>query len=400
MQSKSKNKIVVLAFQLCVIANSVFGSDAQLYKLSKAVMLAFFVVMIGAILFRGYKLRAGKQLALPFAFAIYILASVMWSYNQDVATTWLVTVLQLVVLLIFSYLAMMDGAEVKDYLDALYISGWGLAAFALVRYGGLENYLKIMEDGMRMGGEIANENNFGLTFSSAAISAAYYLIIRKRKIDIVSIAVFAFFTLSSGSKKATLLIIAGIFAIAFVRFGIKKIYKTVLLGAVVLVAAWFVLQLPIFETVYSRLESFFSGELDVSDTARKNMITVGLNLFWDRPILGYGLYNYSEFYPTGQYSHNNFVELLVCGGVVGFVLYYIMYATALGTMFSCKAKGEKLSEQHLMLLVWLVIDLIFGYGMVQIYEKTSFILLGVAMGVTDRDHIRLAQNRVLRGERK
>ena len=390
MQSKPKNRIVVLAFQLCVIADSVFGSDAALYRVSKMVMLLFFVVMAFLVLLRNFKLRVGRQICLPVAFALYMLTSVLWSYNRTVATYQLITELQLMLLLLFVYLVMLNGAEVKDYLDALYVAGWGMAIFALVRYGGLTNYLEVMGDGDRMGGEIANENSFGLVFSNAALAAAYYLVIRKRKIDIFSIAVFAFFALSSGSKKAALLIVVGIFAIALVHYGFKQLYKTILAGAVVLVFAWYVLQLPLFETVYMRLESFLSGELDKSDAGRMYMISLGLEMFWDRPILGYGLNNYRLFNPWGLYSHNNFVELLFSGGLVGFVLYYLMYLSPLCVIFLRKPKKEKLPEQYLMLLVWIVIDLVFGYGMVQIYEKTSFILLGVALGTTDKNNMQMS----------
>lgn len=390
MQSKPKNRIVVLAFQLCVIANSVFGSDAALFQVSKAIMLLFFAIMAFLVLLRNLKLQVGRQICLPVACVLFMLTSVLWSYNRIVATYQLITELQLMLLLVCVYLAMLNGAEVKDYLDALYVAGWGMAIFALIRYGGLTNYLEVMGQGDRMGAEITNQNVFGLVFSNAALAAAYYMIFRKRKIDIVSIAVFAFFALSSGSKKAALLIVVGIFAIALVHYGFKQLYKTILAGAVVLVFAWYVLQLPLFETVYMRLESFLSGELDKSDAGRMYMISLGLEMFWDRPILGYGLNNYRLFNPWGLYSHNNFVELLFSGGLVGFLLYYLMYLSPLCVIFLRKPKKEKLPEQYLMLLVWIVIDLVFGYGMVQIYEKTSFILLGVALGATDKNNMQMS----------
>ena len=322
---------------------------------------------------------------LPVLFTLYSMASVLWAYNPDVAWKQLMTQLQLALLLLFTYLIMLNGAQIKDYLDAIYIAGWSLAVFALVRYGGLSNFLEAMEDGARMGGEITNENTFGMVFSNATLAAAYYLVIHKQKKHIVSIAIFTFFALSSGSKKAALLIVVGILGIAIVHYGIKRLYKTLLIGAAVLVAAWFVLQLPVFETINKRLTSYFTGDLGKSDTARQNMIKFGLEMFKERPIFGYGLNNYRLFYPSGQYSHNNYIEVLVSGGVVGFLLYYSMYFLPLYTVFLGRHKNAiKQDKQYIMLLLWIGMDLVFGYGMVQIYRKSPHIMMGVLLATTDK----------------
>ena len=385
VQRESKKSKTVLAFQLCVIANSVLSDDVKLYTVSKFIMLLFFLIMLISIFLSGGKARAGRRLMLPVLFTLYSMASVLWSYNPDVAWTQLMTQLQLALLLLFTYLIMLNGAQIKDYLDALYIAGWSLAIFALVRYGGLSNFLEVMEDGTRMGGEIANENTFGMVFSNATLAAAYYLVIHKQKKHIVSIAIFTFFALSSGSKKAALLIVVGILGIAIAHYGIKRLYKTLLIGAAVLVVAWLVLQLPIFATINKRLTSYFSGESNVSDDARANMIKFGLEMFKDKPIFGYGLNNYHLFYPSGQYSHNNYIEVLVSGGIVGLLLYYSMYLSPLYTIFLGRHKNIiKQDKQYLMILLWIGMDLIFGYGMVQMYRKSPHIVLGVVLAAVDK----------------
>lgn len=348
-------------------------------------MLAFFAVMAISILLDGRHLRVGNQLLFPILFIAYCVVSLLWSYNQTVAYRQLITQLQLILLLIFTYMAVMKNAEIKDYLDAVYIAGWGMVVHAIIRYGGLENYIKIMEEGIRMGDEITNQNVFGLVFSNAALAAAYYLVFRKRKLDLISIAVFTFFALSSGSKKAALLIVLGILAIVAVNNGIKRIYKTVIAGVIVLIAASYVLQLPYFETINVRLEEYFSGELNTSDEIRQELINVGVKLFQKKPFFGYGLDNYYLFSPTGTYAHNNFIEVLVSGGVVGFVLYYSMYVVPLCKMFLGKFKKFAWqNKEYLMLLILVVMELVFSYGMVQLYDKNSYILLGVALASANK----------------
>ena len=385
MQNKAVNKIPIIAFQLCIIANSVFGIDTSTYKISKAIMLAFFAVMAISILLDWRHLRVGNQLILPIMFILYCVISLLWAYNQRVACRQLTTQLQLILLLIFTYMVMMRGAEIKDYLEAVYIAGWGMVAFAIVRYGGLANYIKVMEEGTRMGSEITNENVFGLVFSNAALAAAYYLIFRKRKLDIISIAVFTFFALSSGSKKAALLIVLGVLAIVAVNYGIRKIYKTVIVGVVILMITSYVLQLPYFETVNVRLEEYFSGELNASDENRQQLIAAGIRLFKERPFFGYGLDNFRVAAVTSVYSHNNYIEVLVSCGVVGFALYYFMYLIPICKIFLGRYRRFAWrNREYLMLLILLAMDLVFSYGMVQLYDKTSYILLGVALASANK----------------
>jgi hypothetical protein len=44
-----------------------------------------------------------------------------------------------------------------------------------------------------------------------------------------------------------------------------------------------------------------------------------------------------------------------------------------------KKRGQKIDPMHLMLLVWLAVELIFGVAMVQLYNKNSWLLMGVLM---------------------
>ena len=109
------------------------------------------------------------------------------------------------------------------------------------------------------------------------------------------------------------------------------------------------------------------------------MMEFGWELFKERPVHGYGMNNFSQKYYLNTYSHNNYIELLVSCGIVGFALYYAMLLLpALGLLFKRK-KGEKLEPLHLMLWVWLMVEMVFGVAMVQVYNKNSWLLIGVLM---------------------
>ncbi len=60
----------------------------------------------------------------------------------------------------------------------------------------------------------------------------------------------------------------------------------------------------------------------VSDNIRRNLVVEGLNLFFNNPF-GIGIGNFKNI--MGIYAHNNFIEILVSLGVIGFTVYYSFY---------------------------------------------------------------------------
>ncbi|MDY0354564.1 MAG: O-antigen ligase family protein [Sedimentisphaerales bacterium] len=62
---------------------------------------------------------------------------------------------------------------------------------------------------------------------------------------------------------------------------------------------------------------------------RLELMRVGSELFWRRPVLGYGLGMFAHVSGMGMYAHNNYCELAVNGGVLAIVLYYCMHCIVL-----------------------------------------------------------------------
>ena len=96
-----------------------------------------------------------------------------------------------------------------------------------------------------------------------------------------------------------------------------------------------IMKIPaLYDVLGKRMEDLFKelfgvAANDGSLNARANMFSLGWEWFKQKPILGYGLNNFSLLYLEemgwATYSHNNFVEILVSGGLVGFAIYYSAY---------------------------------------------------------------------------
>ena len=60
------------------------------------------------------------------------------------------------------------------------------------------------------------------------------------------------------------------------------------------------------------------------------MIQTAINLIKQRPLLGHGLNTFRSFPGSfGTWSHNNYLELWVSGGLLPVVIYYINYIYSL-----------------------------------------------------------------------
>jgi transposase InsO family protein len=104
---------------------------------------------------------------------------------------------------------------------------------------------------------------------------------------------------------------------------------------VVLFAVWAVINIPaLYYSVGVRFEglmSFFEGNLanpDASTAVRYMMIDNGWHWFLRQPILGYGLNSFAFMFSPilyDVYAHNNYIELLVDLGILGFLAYYSFY---------------------------------------------------------------------------
>lgn len=373
---KRNNWLTVFCFQLCVVANNLFSYDEQLFVVSKLATLLFFGVVLLRILQRG-RIMYNHVLLLPIAFTAYCFATVLWAYQPNRALTQMVTQVQLLLLLLFTFWAMNDGVTLMDYLKALYVSGFGMLIFLVVRQGGIMQYINAMLAGERMGGAYANP--YGMVFGNAALCAAYYMILRGRKKHLISLLLFTFFALSSASRKAMLMIVIGVVAISVLHYGWNRIYRTLLAGIALVFVGYFILRLPYFSEIRERFLNLITGEQDMSDIERNQMVKLGLDLFQEKPVFGYGIGNYAALCFRETYSHNNYVELLVSGGVIALVMYYLMpLVPALG-LLEGKRRNEKIEPLHLMLYTWLTVELVFGVAMVQLYNKNSWLLMGVLM---------------------
>ena len=88
-----------------------------------------------------------------------------------------------------------------------------------------------------------------------------------------------------------------------------------------------------FELMHRRFNESINALLgqaggDSSTLSRVSFIETGWRLFKQKVFIGHGVDNFKYVSGFWVYSHNNFIEILVGLGIVGFVLYYSIYLLA------------------------------------------------------------------------
>jgi len=114
------------------------------------------------------------------------------------------------------------------------------------------------------------------------------------------------------------------------------------------------------------------------------MVEIGLKTFLDHPLFGIGIGNSREltvvYLGWETYLHNNFVELLASGGIVGFLLYYAMYLYLISVFWRCR---KQYNEEYAICLTLLLVLLVLDFGRVSYYTKTQYVFLMVMFLETD-----------------
>lgn len=110
---------------------------------------------------------------------------------------------------------------------------------------------------------------------------------------------------------------------------------------------------------------------EVSIDARGKFVDLGFRLFLRRPLMGFGLDCFRFFTgPEATYSHNNYIELLVSGGLPMLMLFYAPYAIAIKRGFAARSRNNAVKLLWLLTLMQLIMD----WAMVSYFDRPTLIV--------------------------
>lgn len=235
-------------------------------------------------------------------------------------------------------------------------------------------------------------NAFGINSNTIGGFAAYSLTVliyevyqlkqwnRYRALQMI---VFVAVILLSGSRKAALIPLIGLYVMVCIR-NPKQILKTTLIFAVGAgVLLFLVLNIPaLYKIVGYRIETiwWYLQGMEVEEASfntRNHFIQYGWEEAQGSPLLGHGLNCFRTLTRAyGTYSHNNYIEILYSLGWLGIAVYYSTSVCAL--LKIPKILKENKSESVLFLAL-LIPFLICDYFNVTYFTRRLLVIPAIAI---------------------
>lgn len=248
------------------------------------------------------------------------------------------------------------------------------------------------EEVPRIGSTLGNPNVFSLTLILGIIFLFHNLLFPTKRwpkiskaLSVILILFFSFnIIFYTGSRKGMFLLLA-----LSLIYSIYAFKNTRIRGKVCLLFAFPSLQLFLFFTIirsehFNRFRNFFllatGGTVsEGSINTRIGMVYRSIQLWNKKPIFGWGIDQYKNISGFGKYSHNNYSEILVNNGLIGFLTYYLLFVLLIfSSLYIYKNKSQNVGFWLFSILILLIIN---DFGAVSYYSKLYWIALSTIFGV-------------------
>ena len=211
----------------------------------------------------------------------------------------------------------------------------------------------------------------------STIFAYFGLQERKKKYFIYAILCIIVTVLTGSRKGLIQLLIPVVVYILLQEGGRKRIKALTAIFFIGLVVVYICANSPIFMDTYGErfFQMFEEDSEDASTLARSSLAALGLTFFSQQPIFGYGLgaswfLTRSVSFSIVNYFHNNYVEMLVAGGIIGFLLYHWKFLRCLFISW----KYHKYNYFAKLMISLLLIYFVLAIGQVTVYYATFYIV--------------------------
>lgn len=359
----------------------VFEIDAKGKYVYLGIISLFFVVFA---IHSKFKIRVKLDPFILFTalFVLFCMLSMIWAKDSNLTYRRFTTVFETVLFMWVLYLYHNNRNDIGDILDIICISGYCVGLYAIFKYG-LGTIRMIVAAGDRAGNSFTNINTIGMMCAIAIVITISRLVNRTYKIEMVLAIPCALMVIASGSRKAFAVLLIGITLTILFRV-IKHsttpgltLLRFILIVIVIIVVGKYIFSLPIMKSLVdpmNRFLNYFSGEGSTDESTRRRMsyITLGISQFLKTPIVGIGIGNSPLIIGRDTYLHNNYVELLACGGIIGTVIYYLPYWVSLKNTIRYRSVSDTDND---LCFVLLILVLIMDFGQVSYFSKDTYFYL-------------------------
>lgn len=374
----------------------IYGSKRGMTHLSNITYLIFiafsFIYLIKDNKLSNLKIH--KIYIFPTIFIIILLIGLIRSYNQTFNYYVVKSYLNLFLYSILLFNLVEDKNDFELTIKSINFAIFIFSVYVISVYG-LSNFIDKIINSRRIGYLISQPNTVGHYASIGFLFSFYFLISNKSYKFLYFLTSLTNFVIviSTLSRKALLISIIGAISLIFYYNYHKNknnLFKSIL-KLMFLVSITYLIINNLFILIgqkNDRISSLFSlllssnNNINSSDLVRKELISNGWSLFKTNPIFGYGGSNFRSLgdssLNTFVASHNNFIEILVSYGLIGFVIYYLPYLIISTKLL--KKSLKKFSILDFLILILIITDVfISGMTMITFVNEISSLVLSISI---------------------
>lgn len=329
-----------------------------------AIAVLAFGSVIKIIMSPNRMLKLDYSLIWYLAFVAFGMLSCFWSTDTLYFETYVKGYFIIIVIAVLCLGCFIEDQESVDRQMTIIVLAGVFAALRFLYYTPLDTifssgYYIRGDFGLLLDNGKTNYNNYTSHLCFISIIAAYYAIVRNKKWFFIPFVLLTAIVIFGGSRKNILVIPIVTFYFSFCTGSLsKKAKNLILIISFTIAAVYFLSTLdflsPIRKTLLQMIHGLFGSNsgitvVDKSTTERIYLIERAKEVWVEHPFLGVGWDNYRFYNDLQLYAHNNYVELLSCLGLVGFLIYYSYFARKIIYVFSNMIQHKRYSEDILFL---------------------------------------------------
>lgn len=282
-------------------------------------------------------------------FSIMCSFSLIWTYDSSRTVRDIFFLLKIIIILSFALYTIRREKSIEHIINYIIFATVINELVILPQVLGLG--VGTYRQRIYVGGVYISANTIGPDIAFVTLLLFFRVMQSKchQKINLVIILLNWLIILKLGSRSSLMVLVFGMLLNALNTSTAKKVRNLLAMAIAVILLGVVIINIPsLYNTIGNRIEDtlrfFESGKnLDSynlqSDNLRYNLLRDGMEMFLEKPILGYGSGNFSSvnllYNGDAHYAHNNYVELLVNMGIVGTFLFYLLHICIL---FSVKSR--------------------------------------------------------------
>ena len=319
------------------------------------------------------------------SFAMFCFVSSLWAANGAESRSRAITIIEILFCMTTVFWRYCDSESSREILSVIMWSSVVVTIYSLYFYGG-SRFFAMASGIIRIGNDYANANAIGMWAAISAVLFVYFILGEGMKLKYIAIIMPILLVAFSQSRTAFIELIIGILLVVFFRYREKKqflkgVFHIVFAILIIVAVIFFVSRFQVFSGLNERIQSLvdYSQGKSVREASviqRELYIQAGWKQFLKTPILGVGIGNTDQItmIVTGRstYLHNNFIELLASGGIIGFGIYYGIILYLIIKLIPFALKKESFSDACLIVLI---VHTIADYGTVSYYTKGTYFIL-------------------------